>query len=100
MKTRIICRVATTGNVDLTADLQNGDTIDGVTIATGNQVLVKNQGTASQNGIYTVVASGTASRSTDFDSMAEISGQMVIIQEGSTNDNKIFLSKLSISRIS
>lgn len=91
MKTRIICRVATTGNVDLTADLQNGDTIDGVTIATGNQVLVKNQGTASQNGIYTVVASGTASRSTDFDSMAEISGQMVIIQEGSANDNKIFL---------
>ena len=91
MKTRIICRVATTGNVDLTADLQNGDTIDGVTIATGNQVLVKNQGTASQNGIYTVVSSGTSERSTDFDSMAEISGQMVIIQEGSTNDNKIFL---------
>ena len=91
LKTRIICRVATTGNVDLTADLQNGDTIDGVAVQTGNKVLVKSQSNASQNGIYTVVASGTASRSTDFDSIAELSGQMVIIQEGSTNDNKIFL---------
>jgi hypothetical protein len=91
LKTRIICRVATTGNVDLTADLQNGDTIDGVAVQTGNKVLVKSQSNASQNGIYTVVASGTASRSTDFDSIAELSGQMVVIQEGSTNDNKIFL---------
>ena len=91
LKTRIICRVATTGNVDLTADLQNGDTIDGVAVQTGNKVLVKSQSSASQNGIYTVVASGTASRSTDFDSIAELSGQMVVIQEGSTNDNKIFL---------
>jgi len=91
LKTRIICRVATTGNVDLTADLQNGDTIDGVVVQTGNKVLVKSQSSASQNGIYTVVASGTAQRSTDFDSIAELSGQMVVIQEGSTNDNKIFL---------
>lgn len=91
LKTRIICRVATTGNVDLTADLQNGDTIDGVAVQTGNKVLVKSQSSASQNGIYTVVASGTASRSTDFDTIAELSGQMVVIQEGSTNDNKIFL---------
>ena len=91
LKTRIICRVATTGNVDLTADLQNGDTIDGVAVQTGNKVLVKSQSSASENGIYTVVASGTASRSTDFDSIAELSGQMVVIQEGSTNDNKIFL---------
>ena len=91
LKTRIICRVATTGNVNLTSDLQNGDTIDGVAVQTGNKVLVKSQSSASQNGIYTVVASGTAQRSTDFDSIAELSGQMVVIQEGSTNDNKIFL---------
>lgn len=91
LKTRIICRVATTANVDLTADLQNGDTIDGVTLSTGDKVLVKDQSTASQNGIYDVVASGTSSRNTDFDSIAELSGQMVVIQEGSTNDNKIFL---------
>jgi len=91
LKTRIICKAATTGNVDLSADLQNGDTLDGVTLATGNRVLVKDQSTASQNGIYTVVASGTASRDTDFDAIGELAGQLVIIQEGSTNSDKIFL---------
>jgi len=91
LKTRIICRAATTGNVDLSADLQNGDTLDGVTLATGNRVLVKDQSTASQNGIYTVVASGTASRDTDFDAIGELAGQLVIVQEGSTNSDKIFL---------
>ena len=29
---------ATTANIDLTADLQNGDTLDGITLATGNKV--------------------------------------------------------------
>ena len=91
LKTRIICRAATTGNIDLSADLQNGDTLDGITLATGNRVLVKDQSTGSQNGIYTVVASGTASRDTDFDAIGEIAGQLVIIQEGSTNADKMFL---------
>jgi len=91
LKTRIICRAATTANVDLSADLQNGDTLDGITLATGNRVLVKDQSTGSQNGIYTVVASGTASRDTDFDAIGELAGQLAIVQEGSTNADKIFL---------
>ena len=91
LRTRIVCEAATTANVTLSSDLQNGDTIDGVTLATGDQVLVKDQSTASQNGIYTVVASGTASRSTEYDAIAEISGQMVVINQGSSNDNTIWL---------
>ena len=91
LKTRIICRAATTANVTLSSDLQNGDTLDGITLATGNRVLVKDQSTASQNGIYTVVASGTAARDTDFDAIGELAGQLVIIQEGSTNAEKMFL---------
>jgi len=91
LRTRVICEAATTANVDLSADLQNGDTIDGVTLATGDQVLVKDQSTDSQNGIYTVVSSGTASRSTEYDAIAEISGQMVIVNQGSTNDNTMWL---------
>ena len=91
LKTRIICRAATTGNIDLTADLQNGDTLDGITLATGNRILVKDQSTGSQNGIYTVVSSGTASRDTDFDTTAELAGQLAIIQEGTSNGDKIFL---------
>ena len=91
LRTRIICEAATTANITLSSDLQNGDTIDGVTLATGDQVLVKNQSTDSQNGIYTVVSSGTASRSTEYDAIAEISGQMVVINQGSSNDNTIWL---------
>ncbi len=91
LRTRIICEAATTANITLSSDLQNGDTIDGVTLATGDQVLVKDQSTGSQNGIYTVVSSGTASRSTDFDAIGELSGQMVIINQGSTNDNTMWL---------
>ncbi|BAQ89189.1 prophage MuMc02 [uncultured Mediterranean phage uvMED] len=91
LRTRIVAEVATTANVDLSADLQNGDTIDGVTLATGDRVLVKDQSTGSQNGLYTVVASGTASRDTEYDTIAELSGQMVVVNQGSTNDNKIFL---------
>jgi len=91
LRTRIIAEAATTANIDLTADLENGDTIDGVTLVTGDRVLVKDQSTASQNGLYTVVASGTASRDTQFDSIEELSGQMIVVNQGSTNDNKIFL---------
>ena len=91
LRTRIVAEVATTANIDLTADLQNGDTIDGVTLVTGDRVLVKDQSTGSQNGLYTVVASGTASRDTEYDTIAELSGQMVVVNQGTTNDNKIFL---------
>ena len=91
LRTRIVCEAATTANITISSDLQNGDTIDGVTLATGDEVLVKNQSTDSQNGIYTVVSSGTASRSTEYDAIAEISGQMVVINQGTTNDNTLWL---------
>ena len=91
LKTRIITRVATTGNINLTNALENGDTLDGITLATGNKVLVKDQTDATQNGIYDVVASGTATRNTDYDTVAELAGQLVIVQEGSANADKIFL---------
>ena len=91
LKTRIITRVATTGNINLSNALENGDTLDGITLATGNKILVKDQTDATENGIYDVVASGAASRNTEFDTVAELAGQMVIVQEGSTNADKFFL---------
>lgn len=79
-------RVATTAAINIASDLENGDTIDGITLATGDRVLVKNQSTASENGIYVVVASGAASRATDFDSSAEVTpGAFTFVEEGSTN---------------
>ena len=91
LKTRIITRVSTTANIDLTADLQNGDTLDGVTLSTGDKVLVKDQTNATQNGIYDVVASGTATRNEDYDTVAELAGQLVIVQEGTVGADRIFL---------
>jgi len=91
LKTRIITRVSTTANIDLTADLQNGDTLDGVTLSTGDKVLVKDQSNATQNGIYDVVASGTATRNADYDTVAELAGQLVIVQEGTVGADRIFL---------
>jgi len=91
LKTRIITRVATTANVNLSNALENGDTLDGISLATGNKVLVKNQTDATENGIYLVPASGAASRDPDFNIVDELAGQLVIIQEGTTNEDTIFL---------
>jgi len=87
---------ASTANVNISSGLENGDIIDGVTLVTGNKVLLKNQSTQSQNGVYTVVASGAASRSTDFDTgwngtTGEIKqGAVWYVTQGDTNGDKSF----------
>ncbi len=91
LKTRIIVRAASTGNISLSSDLQNGDTLDGVTLATNDKVLIKSQSDNTQNGIYKVVASGTASRDPDFDNIDELAGQMIIVKEGSVNADSFHL---------
>jgi hypothetical protein len=79
-------RAATTTNVTIASDLENGDTLDGVTLATGDRVLVKNQSTGSQNGIYVVKASGAPDRSTDADTGAELTSNFaVFVEEGTAN---------------
>jgi hypothetical protein len=79
-------RVATTGPVTIANQLEAGDTIDGETLVAGDRVLVKNQSTASENGIYVVQASGAAVRATDFDSSDEVSaGAFTFVEEGTDN---------------
>jgi hypothetical protein len=77
---------ATTANVNLANALENGDTLDGITLATGNRILVKNQTTTSENGIYVVQASGQPTRATDFDTATEVdSGDFVFVYSGTAN---------------
>jgi hypothetical protein len=77
---------ATTANVVLASALENGDTLDGVTLATNDRILVKNQTTTSENGIYIVQASGQPSRATDFDTASEVdSGDFVFVSSGTAN---------------
>jgi len=91
LRTRVIARVASTANVNISTGLENGDVLDGVTLATGNRVLLKDQSTASQNGLYIVVASGAASRDTEFDIISEIAGQLILVSEGTTHADDLFL---------
>ena len=93
LRTRIIAECASTGNVNISNALEAGDAIDGVTLVAGDRVLLKNQSTASQNGLYLAVANGAgaASRDPEHDTIAELSGGMIVVNQGSVNDNKIFL---------
>lgn len=91
LRTRAVARVGSTANVTIASELENGDTIDGVTLVTGDRVLLKNQSTASQNGLYIVVASGAASRDTEFDTIEELAGQLILISEGSANADDLYL---------
>jgi hypothetical protein len=79
-------RLATTAAITLATGLENGDTLDGVTLATGDRVLVKNQTDATENGIYVVAASGAPARSSDADTAAEITASFaVFVEEGTVN---------------
>jgi hypothetical protein len=76
-------RAATTANITLSG----AQTIDGVALSAGDRVLVKNQSTASQNGIY-VVAAGSWARATDADSDTEVTpGLFTFVEEGTVNSD-------------
>lgn len=84
-------RAATTANITLS----NTQTVDGVALSVGDRVLVKDQSTGSQNGIY-VVASGSWTRATDFDNTpgTEVSpGTFFFVEEGTAQaDNGYVVS--------
>lgn len=88
-KDSVVC--ATDSAKTLASDFENGDVIDGVTLATGDRVLVKDQATKKDNGIYTVNASGAPTRATDFDATAEITGAAVVVEEGTANADALFI---------
>ena len=75
----------TTANGTLSSAFANGQSIDGVTLQTGDRILIKNQTTASQNGIYNVNASGAPSRTTDMATGSNAAGAFVFVEEGTVN---------------
>lgn len=82
-------KAATTANI---ATLAGGapNTLDGVTLAANDRVLVKDQTTQNQNGIYTVTtlgsgANGTWTRVTDMDAWTEVPGAFVFVEQGTVN---------------
>ena len=89
MGKRGVVRAATTANITIATALNNGDTLDGVTLANDDLVLVKDQSTASQNGIY-VVGSSPA-RDDLYDTYIEHVGALIAIAEGTTNADTMYL---------
>ena len=83
------CVAATTANITISTALNNGDTLDGVTLANGNRVLVKDQSTASENGIY-VVGSSPA-RADDLAAGADAAGFFTFVEQGSVNADNGFV---------
>jgi hypothetical protein len=78
-------KAATTENGALATAFDDGSVIDGVTLATGDRILIKNQTDATANGIYVVAASGAPTRSTDMNAAAEFPGAFTFVEQGTTN---------------
>ncbi len=83
------CQAATTANITISTALNNGDTLDGVTLSTNDRVLVKNQNTASENGIYKVGSS--PARVDDLASGADASGAFTFVESGTVNGDNAFV---------
>lgn len=82
-------RAATTANGTLATAFANGQTIDGVTLATNDRILIKDQSTGAENGIYIVQASGAPVRATDADGVGELTpNATVFVSEGTANADK------------
>lgn len=80
-------RAASTGNI---ATLSGTMTIDGVALVAGDRVLVKDQTTASQNGVYEVSASAWA-RAADMDAWEELVSAYLFVEQGTVNADMGFL---------
>jgi len=92
VKWKASVRVATTAAGTLASSFENGDTIDGVVLATGDRILIKDQADPKENGIYTVNASGAPTRALDSNTSAEIPGSAVGVMEGTANAEKAFIN--------
>lgn len=116
----LACRVATTANLSATyangaagvgATLTNNGamaalTIDSVLTVVNDRVLVKNQTTTFQNGIYTVTTVGSGAvnwvltRATDYDTAAEIlPGTLVSINEGTTQSGTAWIETATVTTV-
>jgi hypothetical protein len=77
-------KAASTASAILASDFTNGDTIDGIALVTGDRILIKDQSTGSENGIY-IVTAGAPTRTTDADLGTELVAGAVFVEQGTVN---------------
>lgn len=91
-------RVASTANINLSNP--GTDTFDGVTISSGDRILVKDQSSASENGVYDFNGSSSAmTRSDDANSAAELNGLAIFVKEGSSSADQGFVQTSEIATL-
>jgi hypothetical protein len=83
-------RAATTANGTLATAFDNASVIDGVTLATGDRILIKDQTATEENGLYVVQASGIPFRVYDMDDPDEVQGAVVFVMEGTANAGSLW----------
>lgn len=82
-------RAASTANVTIASAPSS---LDGVTLSTNDRLLLKNQSAPAENGVWQFNGTSAAlTRTTDMDSWTEVPGTVVVVTEGSTNADKVFL---------
>ena len=84
-------RVATVSSGTLASSFENGDSVDGVTLATGDRILLKDQSNAAENGAYVVQATGAPERAADLAVADKAAGSFYFVQEGTTNADTLWL---------
>lgn len=80
------CRVRAQGDLDL----DSGETIDGIALDNGDRVLVDQQGTGSEDGIWIVNTAGAWTRSADMPTTTEARGVRVWIEQGTTDGARLY----------
>lgn len=83
-------RVATTTNGALATAYAAGQQVDGYTLVTGDRILLKDQTTGSENGIYVVQASGAPVRASDADTTSELQNATAYAISGTVNADKSY----------
>ncbi|MEU8272605.1 hypothetical protein AB0B89_36330 [Sphaerisporangium sp. NPDC049002] len=85
-------RAATTTSGALATAYAGGSVIDGVTLAAGDRILIKNQANGAENGIYVVNAVGAPTRAPDADTSAKVGpGMTMSVTEGTVNDDRTYI---------
>lgn len=83
-------RVATTANGALATAFAEGQTIDGIVLAEGDRILLKDQTDPIENGIYNVSASGAPSRASDMEATTDAASVIVYVNEGTVNADTVW----------
>jgi hypothetical protein len=90
--TKISVRTSSIVNGALATAFANGQVVDGITLVTGDRILLKAQTAPAENGIYTVNAAGAPTRATDMDASGELSlGTSTYVEAGTVNGAQIWI---------